>query len=713
MDTLSLINDLEQASQSRHRVSTAVGKIVTTLTQTETLTPATSGKLGLSQQIKQVKTVEAALSEGTFRLLVLGDMKRGKSTFLNALLGERLLPSDVNPCTAVLTLVKYGAKKQVTIHFKGDIPAETIDFQVFKARYTIDPEEAKKLDEQQEMAFPEVSHAIVEYPLPLLKQGIEFVDTPGLNDTEARNEQVLNYISDCQAVLFVLSANQPCTLDERRYLNNYLKGRGLTLFFLVNGWDRVQSSLVDPDDEAELQEAATKLRQVFRQNLAEYCQVNDEDRYAQRVFEISALEALRRRVKDPNADLSGTGFPELMASLGQFLVQERGQAELQWAETWVRRTYRQVCEAVERRIPLLDETTETLTQKIDSVQAEFSKLKEIRDAYQTLIRDTRDRQAQATADSFKEYILNLEQTFETDFVDSQPNLDFLQFLEKDKRAAFYTNFKRAFERYMNDRLAAWEFMAKQDLRKAFADLQTSAEEYQEAYAAVIETMNEKLLGERFYAVGHRYDPESVSLWSDNIKDLFESIPDVLNDSSSRFNHFWQGVLRLALVYVCVYVALYILGVLFSSLVLNVIGVLMVGGGVLAAQAEVVRQKFLSTTKDEFIKYLPKIADEQWRPVYTAVQSCFEVYEENVIGRISADIEAREAELDNVLQQKKSHEINRDQEIHRLTTLKQSIADEIQNIALLANGGVIRDASGSLEPDQAMAAPLEMGNATDL
>lgn len=682
MDAMGFVNDLERSSQFRHQASKAVGNIVKTLTQAETSSHETSGKLGLSQHIKQVRTVEESLSKGTFKLLVLGDMKRGKSTFLNALLGERLLPSDVNPCTAILTILRYGPSKQVKIHFKGDKPPESIDFQTFKEHYTIDPEEAKTLDAQQEMAFPDVSFAVVESPLPLLKQGIEFVDTPGLNDTEARNQQVLNYINDCQAILFVLNANQPCTLDERRYLNNYLRDRGLSLFFLVNGWDRVRSSLVDPDNEEEFQEAAAKLRKVFRQNLADYCQINDEDRYDQRVFEISALEALRRRIKGTHADLSGTGFPEFMANLGQFLVQERGQAELQWAESTVRQAYHQVCEAVDRRIPLLDETTETLGQKIDSVQAEFAKLKEIRDAYQKLIQTTSASQAKATADSFKAYILDLEKSFENDFINSQPDLDFLKFLEKDKRAAFYTNFKRAFERYMNDRLAAWEFMAKQDLRKAFAELQTSAEEYQEAYAAVIETMNEKLLGERFYAVGHRYNPDSTTLWSDNVKDLFESIPDVLNDSTSRFNYFWQKVLQIALVYVCVNIALYILGILFSGLFLNVIGVLLVGGSVLAAQAEVVRQKFLSTTKEEFAKHLPKIANEQWQPIYEAVQSCFDVYQENVIGRISADIESRQVELETLLEQKKSHDINRDREVDRLTALKQSIADDIETISRL-------------------------------
>ncbi|MEL6383364.1 MAG: dynamin, partial [Cyanobacteria bacterium J06626_18] len=390
--------------------------------------------------------------------------------------------------------------------------------------------------------------------------------------------------------------------------------------------------------------------------------------------------ALRRRIAETNPDLSGTGFPELMASLGRFLVEERGQAELQWAETVVRRTHQQVCEAVDRRIPLLEETTETLVQKIDSVQAEFAKLKEIRDAYQALIHEMGNRQAKAIADSFRDYVLNLESTFEQDFVGSQPDLEFLQFLERDKRAEFQANFKRAFERYLNDRLAAWEFTAKPDLSKAFDELQISAEEYQEAYGTVIEAIDKKLLGERFYATGYRADPDSVSLWSDTIKGLFESVPDALNSTTHGFNEFWRGVIGLVLVSVCANIVMYILGILFSSLMLNVIGVLLVGGGILAVQAELVRQKFLDTTKSAFVKKLPQIADQQWRPVFKAVQSCFEVYEEKIIGQISADIAAREAELDNLLAQKQSHEIDRDREIERLTALKQAIADELQTIA---------------------------------
>jgi hypothetical protein len=77
-----------------------------------------SGALELRQQIQDLSQTGTQLKSGIFRLLVMGDVKRGKSTFVNVLLGESLLPMDVTPCTAVLTILRYGAGKNATVHRK-------------------------------------------------------------------------------------------------------------------------------------------------------------------------------------------------------------------------------------------------------------------------------------------------------------------------------------------------------------------------------------------------------------------------------------------------------------------------------------------------------------------------------------------------------------------------------------------------------------------
>lgn len=641
-----------------------------------------SGQLGLEPSIHEIQQAADSLNQGTYRLMVMGDMKRGKSTLLNALIGENLLPSDVNPCTALLTTLRYGPEKRVLIHFKAtDREPEAISLETFKQDYTIDPAESKRMETQGEAAFPQIAQVVVEYPLPLLEQGIELIDTPGLNDTEARNDQVLSYLSDCQAVLFVLDATQPFTLDEQRYLNNYLKDSGLTLFFVINGWDRVQAGLIDPNDTVAVAAAEANVREVFSRQLQAYATENTSPR----IFELSALRALRQRIK--GEPLAGSGLQTLLSELDHFLACERGPAELQRSLTIVTRAYRNISTSISRRVPLLDETLEDLKAKVASVQSDFRQLEGIRDRYRQVIRTSSDLNAKAISASFRNYILELENTFESDFAGSQPDLEFLDFLEADKRQAFYVAFKRAFERYINDRLAAWEFTAKQAIGTAFDDLNASAVEYQVAYAEVVEVIHEKIMGRRFYAVGDDYDPEKAKIWVDSVKDVFEDIPDSLNDAVRPFNGFWQSVMQSALAYICIVIALQLLGVIFSSLFLNVVGVIVAAGGIFAVQAEFVRQEFLKATKKEFVKHLPRIADEQTPNIHRAVKDCFKAYEARAIDRISHDIASRRGELNNLVEQKQQHEIDRDKEVTRLQQLEQQVKENVSAIETIVEAEI--------------------------
>ncbi|MFB8791444.1 MAG: dynamin family protein [Potamolinea sp.] len=115
--TGSFLNDLERVAKVRHEVASSLGKIAETLKKSEAEGKQHSGELSLEADIADINIASQNLRQGVFRLLVLGDMKRGKSTLLNALIGENLLPSDVNPCTALLTVLRYGPLKKVTVYF--------------------------------------------------------------------------------------------------------------------------------------------------------------------------------------------------------------------------------------------------------------------------------------------------------------------------------------------------------------------------------------------------------------------------------------------------------------------------------------------------------------------------------------------------------------------------------------------------------------------
>ena len=669
----SFTANLEHTAYLRHEVANSLSEIAAIITEAEQQGEKTSGKLSLATEIEQAQMAANNLRDHRFSLLVMGDLKRGKSTFINALLGEKLLPSDVNPCTALLTIIRYGDRQQVKIYDRQGNCCETTDLKTFKAKYTIAPTEAKNLEEQNQLAFPDLGYAAIEYPLPLLKDGLEIIDSPGLNDLEARNQQTLQHYH-CHGVLFLFRAMQPCTLEEKRYLKNHFQG-DIDTFFIINAWDEIKQSLVDPDNLEALKLAESKTREVFRANLAPYLNGHP---YEQRVFEVSALTALRLKIRTPQVNLEGTGLPELLAALDNFLQQEKANLELQQAKKIALRILAKTEAAVNRRISLLDETLVHLKAKIAELEPEFAQLTSIRNSFQQEIAQTKANTSQAIADNFADYILSLESTFEADFLASQPDLNFQDFLDKNKRAEFQAQFQRAFERYMNDRLASWEFTAKQQLAASFDHLNQQGQVHQSNYQQVIAQINQKLIGSRFRIDRDRHHAERLSPWADGFGEIFFAVPDNVNGAINSFNTFWQTVLAS----ICITIGLRVIGLLFTSVALNIFGAIVLGLGTVALQAEYVRRQFLELTKKEFIKYLPQIVAEQKPLVYGEIHRCFEAYEEQVIGNIDQDLTSRQLELANLVTQKEHNEINLNAEIQRLQNLQNNVAMQVQQIESL-------------------------------
>ena len=667
-DSQNFLQDLGKVAEVRAEIADTMAVIAHTLTEAEKVNQQQSGKLELEQDIEDIGKASTNLRNGVFRLLVLGDMKRGKSTFLNALIGENILPSDVNPCTAILTILRYGEEKKVTVYFSDETEPEIIDFATFKTRYTIDPAEAKRLEQEKKLAFPHVSHAIVEYPLTLLEKGIEIVDSPGLNDTEARNELSLGYINNCHAILFVLTATQPCTLGERRYLENYIKDRGITVFFLINAWDRVKDSLIDPDDPEELAEAELKLQRVFKANLAEYCQTETQDLYDQRVFPVCSLMALRKRLKDNYADLSGTGFPAFMGALKAFLTQSRAIAELRQAKVLSEQTNVRVKEAVSRRLPLLEADIEDLKAKVESVAPEFELLNEICTDFKQEIARISDQKSTAIANSFSDFVIDLGNTFETDFIRYQPSLNFLDFLSSGKREIFERELTNAFEQYVNDKLTEWSRSAEHEMELAFAQLSQIATVYGGNYTNVTNKITEKLTGQAIPRFSSNPEDNSPAWakWAAGIFSLARGNLAGVAMAGAGFD--WKNIMLN-------FVTVYGVGTIITAitgLVLGPIGFALLGLGIGVFQADQARKELVKVARKELVKHLPQIAQEQSPKVAQAIADCFSTYEAEISLRMDRDIESRKAELDNLVEQKQTVEIDRGVEIARLEQLETEI-----------------------------------------
>ena len=128
---------------------------------------------------------------------LFGRVSSGKSSLLNALLNTDVLPVGINPITAVPTKLRYGPELRAAVAF-GDGQSAIV---------SVD-ELAKLVTEQSNPGNRrKVVRAIVEVPSPRLREGIMFVDTPGLGSLTKRGAaETLASLPSCDLALLLIDA---------------------------------------------------------------------------------------------------------------------------------------------------------------------------------------------------------------------------------------------------------------------------------------------------------------------------------------------------------------------------------------------------------------------------------------------------------------------------------------------------------------------------
>jgi ribosome biogenesis GTPase A len=249
-------------------------------------------------------------AEGRFRLAVLGQFKRGKSSLLNALLGEKLLPTGVLPLTALPTILRYGADRLLRVSLingrsqerRGDPHAIA---ELLK-RYVSEPENpANRLG---------VTRVEVEHPAPCLAKGVEILDTPGIGSTILHNTRMArDVVLGCDAALFILSPDPPITEVELEFLRTLKEALPKVIFVLAKA-----DQLLD----SERPELLAFLSDVIR----------TQGGYPDpgQILVVSAQQALQAHVSGDLALRERSGLDALENYLANFLVAEK-QAVLQKA----------------------------------------------------------------------------------------------------------------------------------------------------------------------------------------------------------------------------------------------------------------------------------------------------------------------------------------------------------------------------------------------
>jgi len=200
--------------------------------------------------LRHAKRVSETLEEFDRPLLitVVGEFNVGKSTFINALIGEAVAPMDVIPSTATINHLKYGEKKGLRIFFRdGKVDEAEIDELERFAKETT--------DEADRELLRQVDHVEILYPLESLKQ-INIVDTPGLNAVIKEHQQTTeSFIEKSDAAIWLFRADAAGKESERTRLE-FMRRYHKKTVGVVN-----QIDLIEDDDEVGI--VLDKLRKGF------------------------------------------------------------------------------------------------------------------------------------------------------------------------------------------------------------------------------------------------------------------------------------------------------------------------------------------------------------------------------------------------------------------------------------------------------------------
>jgi len=266
------------------------------------------GELGweFAPEQNRIHEVENRLASARFNLAVLGQFKRGKSTLLNALLGEELLPSAVIPVTSIPTFLSWGPKRLVRVifldgHTEEDSSDNLQELSVFLARYVTEEGNPRN---RLGVARVEIAHHS-----PLLQEGVVLIDTPGIGSTFQHNtEATLNFLPQCDGALFLISADPPITQVEIEFLKA-VRDRAARIFFIMNKIDYL--------DEGERKAAIEFFQAVLQKQLRLNGPVP--------VFPVSARQGLEAKLKGNDSLWTSSGMSGIENYLVKFLSEEKIQ----------------------------------------------------------------------------------------------------------------------------------------------------------------------------------------------------------------------------------------------------------------------------------------------------------------------------------------------------------------------------------------------------
>ena len=297
------------------------------------------------------------LAEDRLNVAFVAEFSRGKSELINAIFfadyGDRMLPSSIGRTTMCPTELLFDGNKPPQLELLPiqtrasntgvgeykrfpdqwerlpidvDSPESLQDALRHVSETTrVTPDEASRLgfatdeedndlyrpDAEGMVEIPRWRHALINFPHPLLKQGLVILDTPGLNAIGAEPELTLSLLPNAHAVLFILAADTGVTQSDLAIWKEHIctggttrRGRLVVLNKIDGQWDELKT---EAEINAEIARQVEQSAQIL-------------DLPASQVFPVSAQKGLVAKINQDIELLARSRLPMLEAALSDELI---------------------------------------------------------------------------------------------------------------------------------------------------------------------------------------------------------------------------------------------------------------------------------------------------------------------------------------------------------------------------------------------------------
>jgi GTPase Era involved in 16S rRNA processing len=232
----------------------------------------------------------------TVNFAVIGQFKRGKSSFINAILGKEILPTSIIPLTSVITFVKYSNSIYCKVLFEDGNNKIT------------GPEKLVSYIGESENPgnIKNVMYVEIGFPNDILKKGVIFIDTPGIGSLHLNNTiSTYKYLPKIDAAIF-LTSSDPALSETEVELINEVKSITGNIFFVLNKIDYLSRNELDE----------------FVSYTMKYIHIHYPHDNV-KIFPVSSRMALNSKLTDDHQSLENSGIPGFEKFLESNIVDKK------------------------------------------------------------------------------------------------------------------------------------------------------------------------------------------------------------------------------------------------------------------------------------------------------------------------------------------------------------------------------------------------------